>query len=152
MPISIVFRRPRTSRRTPDGNADLGITGEDIVAESGSHVNALMELGRQVPLGAGAEGAEYADASALAGKRIATPLPELTKAFFAKFETEAMWPTKISCISGSVEAACGLGLADGIVDLVETGTTCARGGAGGGGYRGSDTVRPRATRTRSTRS
>merc|ERR1712050_399534 len=32
-------------------------------------------------------------------------------------------PTSIKCISGSVEAACGLGLADGIVDLVETGTT-----------------------------
>ena len=31
--------------------------------------------------------------------------------------------TKVKCISGSVEASCGLGLADGIVDLVETGTT-----------------------------
>ncbi|KAL3894463.1 MAG: hypothetical protein SGPRY_013801, partial [Prymnesium sp.] len=39
-------------------------------------------------------------------------------AFFAKHETEETGKTSIKCISGSVEAACGLGLADGIVDLV----------------------------------
>ena len=37
-----------------------------------------------------------------------------------QFETEATGKTKIKFVSGSVEAACQLGLADGIVDLVET--------------------------------
>ena len=57
----------------------------------------------------------------LAGKRIATSFPELTKKFFAQHENGQ--PTRVKVISGSVEASCGLGLADGIVDLVETGTT-----------------------------
>jgi ATP phosphoribosyltransferase len=48
---------------------------------------------------------------------------EVTREFFAKYETAETGPTKIKFVSGSVEAACGLGLADGIVDLVETGTT-----------------------------
>ncbi|KAJ1484980.1 ATP phosphoribosyltransferase-domain-containing protein [Baffinella frigidus] len=48
---------------------------------------------------------------------------EITRKFFAQYETAETGPTKIKFVSGSVEAACGLGLADGIVDLVETGTT-----------------------------
>jgi len=126
LPVSIVFL-PAADIATyvSDGNVDLGITGEDIVAESGSNVNVLMELGFgkcrlsvQAP-----KDAQYADASELAGKRIVTSFPALTQAYFAKHETEATGRTSIKCISGSVEAACGLGLADGIVDLVETGTT-----------------------------
>merc|ERR1719476_255329 len=61
------------------------------------------------------------DATELAGKRIVTSFPSLAQKFFSKLENGS--PTNIKCISGSVEAACGLGLADGIVDLVETGTT-----------------------------
>merc|ERR1712151_554871 len=58
----------------------------------------------------------------LAGKRIVTSFPVISQKFFEDYEKEGC-PTRIKCISGSVEAACGLGLADGIVDLVETGTT-----------------------------
>merc|ERR1719215_2170377 len=58
----------------------------------------------------------------LAGMRIVTSFPNITRKYFAGLEQEGC-PTQIKCISGSVEAACGLGLADGIVDLVETGTT-----------------------------
>jgi ATP phosphoribosyltransferase len=45
----------------------------------------------------------------------------VAKSFFKKYETAETGETKIKFVSGSVEAACGLGLADGIVDLVETG-------------------------------
>merc|ERR1711933_289049 len=62
------------------------------------------------------------DVKDLAGKRIVTSFPNVTRTFFKQYE-EAGKPTQIKQISGSVEAACGLGLADGIVDLVETGTT-----------------------------
>lgn len=58
----------------------------------------------------------------LAGKRIVTSFPNLTKAYFAKYDTPEK-QTSIKYVSGSVEAACGLGLADAVVDLVETGTT-----------------------------
>lgn len=65
----------------------------------------------------------YKDASELAGKRIVTSFPNLTKSYFGKFDAEQGTTTNIRVVSGSVEAACGLGLADAVVDLVETGTT-----------------------------
>jgi len=124
LPVSLVFL-PAADIATyvSDGNVDLGITGEDIVAESEANVNVLMDLGfgkcrlsLQAPKDAG-----ITDPSQLAGKRIVTSFPTLTAAYFKKLESGSS--TSIKCISGSVEAACGLGLADGIVDLVETGTT-----------------------------
>jgi len=61
------------------------------------------------------------DAKMLVGKRIVTSFPNLSKTFFNGLN--ASQPTSIEYVSGSVEAACGLGLADAVVDLVETGTT-----------------------------
>ena len=64
-----------------------------------------------------------------AGARIVTSFPEVAKKFFQPFDAAAAagdaktGPTHIKYCSGSVEAACGLGLADAVVDLVETGTT-----------------------------
>lgn len=51
-----------------------------------------------------------------------TSFPVLAKKYFDKFDTPTV-KTSIKYVSGSVEAACGLGLADGVIDLVETGTT-----------------------------
>jgi ATP phosphoribosyltransferase len=47
----------------------------------------------------------------------------LTKQFFDPIDEKKGVVTSINFVSGSVEAACGLGLADAVVDLVETGTT-----------------------------
>lgn len=66
---------------------------------------------------------EIVDVRSLAGKRIVTSFPSLTKKFFDPLDEELGVTTSIRFVSGSVEASCGLGLADGIVDLVETGTT-----------------------------
>ena len=55
------------------------------------------------------------------GKRIVTSFVNLSKKFFDALPNGDT--TSINYVSGSVEAACGSGLADGIVDLVETGTT-----------------------------
>jgi ATP phosphoribosyltransferase len=63
------------------------------------------------------------DVKMLAGKRIVTSFPNLTKKYFDALDRELGVETKIRFVSGSVEAACGLGLADAVVDLVETGTT-----------------------------
>ena len=123
LPVSVVFLPAADiAAYVSEGNVDLGITGEDIVAEtlaeSGASVNVILELGFgkcrlsvQAP-----QSAEIKHASELAGKRIVTSFPQVTREYFAKYETGT--PTSIKCISGSVEAACGLGLADGIVDLV----------------------------------
>jgi len=106
-----------------EGDVDLGITGEDVVAESEAVVNVLMQLGfGKCSLSVQAPVEERWSAKQLAGKRVVTSFPNVTRKFFAGLE-EPGTPTQIKCISGSVEAACGLGLADGIVDLVETGTT-----------------------------
>ena len=100
----------------------MGITGEDIIGESQADVEVLMKLGLgkcrlsvQAPVG------EVTDVRSLAGKRIVTSFPNLTRNYFSAMSSDK--PTQIKVISGSVEASCGLGLADGIVDLVETGTT-----------------------------
>ena len=64
---------------------------------------------------------------ATVGSRIVTSFPNITRKFFAPLDAAAeaggKKPTEIKYVSGSVEAACGLGLADAVVDLVETGTT-----------------------------
>lgn len=125
LPVSIVFL-PSADIATyvGEGDVDLGITGEDIVAESDVEVEVIMELGFgkcnlsvQAP-----KESRISDPKSLGGKRIVTSFPNITRRFFEKHETPGE-PTQIKCISGSVEASCGLGLADGIVDLVETGTT-----------------------------
>ena len=59
----------------------------------------------------------------VAGKRIVTSFPHLARKYFDKIDKIRNTETKIRYVSGSVEAACGLGLADAVIDLVETGTT-----------------------------
>ncbi|KAF0684947.1 Aste57867_23104 [Aphanomyces stellatus] len=124
LPVTLVFLPASDiAAYVGEGNVDLGITGQDIIAESQTTVNELMNLGFgkcalavQAPVKDG-----IAHPSALAGKRIVTSFPNIAKEYFKQFETDK--PTHIKYVGGSVEAACGLGLADGIVDLVETGTT-----------------------------
>lgn len=126
LPLSLVFLPAADiAKYVGEGEVDIGITGEDILAESEVDVEVLLRLGIgmcrlsvQAPVG------KYKRPEDLAGKRIATSFPRLTREFFQPLEDEdGKAPTEVKVISGSVEAACGLGLADGIVDLVETGTT-----------------------------
>ncbi len=105
-----------------EGNVDLGITGQDMIAEAGVKVNEIMELGFgkcslcvQVPKDSG-----FKEAKELVGKRVVTSFTSQATEYFAKLDAEAGdgRKTHIEYVSGSVEAACALGLADGIVDLV----------------------------------
>ena len=132
MPITLVFLSASDiAQYVGEGNVDIGITGEDIVAESGVNVNVAMKLGfgkcklaLQVP-------AEHVNKplGAYVGSRVVTSFTNVTKKFFAPLDAaaaasgESKSATSIKYLSGSVEAACGLGLADAVVDLVETGTT-----------------------------
>ncbi|KAG0232927.1 ATP phosphoribosyltransferase (ATP-PRTase) (ATP-PRT) [Actinomortierella wolfii] len=137
LPIALVFLPAGDiAKFVGEGNVDLGITGQDMVAEAEAQekVTEILELGFgkcrlcvQVPVKGGAK-----DVSELVGKRIATSFEGISSQFFsevdAKFnagvEDEAQKKkTKLVFVSGSVEAACALGLADGIVDLVESGET-----------------------------
>jgi ATP phosphoribosyltransferase len=113
------------SKYVAEGNVDIGVTGIDIVEENGLEVERVMNLGFgkcrlcvQAPVAS-----KITDVKSLAGKRIVTSFPSLTKKFFDPLDKELGVETSIRFVSGSVEAACGLGLADAVVDLVETGTT-----------------------------
>lgn len=113
------------SKFVGEGNVDIGVTGIDIVEESGLEVERIMDLGFgkcrlcvQAPVSS-----NITDVKTLAGKRIVTSFPTLTKKFFDVLDAEMGVTTSIRFVGGSVEAACGLGLADAVVDLVETGTT-----------------------------
>jgi len=106
-----------------EGNVDLGITGVDVVQETQSNVTILQELGfgkcklcLQAPV-------PLPELNELAGKRIVTSFPHLARKYFDQLDQQYGTTTQIRFVSGSVEAACGLGLADAVVDLVETGTT-----------------------------
>lgn len=105
-----------------NGQVDMGITGQDVVAESAVQVDELLELGfGNCTLCLQAPAKHKRTFGDLVGGRIVTSFPELTKKYFADKAPDT--ETKVQTLSGSVEAACSLGLADGIVDLVESGET-----------------------------
>jgi len=126
LPITLIFLSASDiAKFVGEGNVDLGITGQDMVQENGVIVESVMNLGFgkcrlsvQAPVLDKIENFET-----LAGKRIVTSFPNITKAFFKEHDEKLGVSTSINYVSGSVEAACGLGLADAVVDLVETGTT-----------------------------
>ncbi|TDL18346.1 HisG-domain-containing protein [Rickenella mellea] len=113
------------------GNVDLGITGHDVILEANmqEHVTEALRLGFgkcalqvQVP-----ENSAFKKAEDLAGKRVVTSFEVIAGEYFGKIDQglglEGDKRTQIEYVGGSVEAACALGLADGIVDLVESGDT-----------------------------
>jgi ATP phosphoribosyltransferase len=109
-----------------DGVADLGVTGIDLLTETGAELPRLRSLGygrcrlaAAVPTDAPAQGVED-----LAGLRVATAHPNATRRFFEGRGIGA----DVVPISGAVEVAPRLGLADAIVDLVSTGSTLAMNG------------------------
>lgn len=124
MPIDITFlRTDDIPILCTEGAIDLGITGGDLVAESGAELTSRLSLGVGncrlavcVP-----EDGEINKPSELSGKRIATSFPHVTQEYLAKHDAKA----HIVELTGSVEVMIALGIADAIVDLVETGSTLA---------------------------
>ncbi|HCN07740.1 MAG TPA: ATP phosphoribosyltransferase [Lentisphaeria bacterium] len=124
MNVDITFlRTDDISVLCAEGAIDMGITGSDLVAESGSDVQTRLQLGVGkcrlavcVP-----EDATGDSVASLAGLRIATSFPNVTRAYLASHGVEA----HLVNLTGSVEVMIALGVADAIVDLVETGGTLA---------------------------
>lgn len=105
-----------------DGAADLGITGGDLVAESGRPVDVLLDLGFgrcRLAVAARDDSGIDSVADIRDGARVATVFPNLTRRFFE----EAGRQITLVPISGAAEIAPHLGVADIIVDLVSTGST-----------------------------
>jgi len=109
-----------------DGVADLGVTGIDLLSEAGAELPRIRPLGygRCRLAAAVPSDAPYQVVDDLAGLRVATAHPNTARRFF----DERRIPVEIIPISGAVEVAPRLGLAEGIVDLVSTGSTLAMNG------------------------
>ncbi len=103
------------------GAADLGVTGTDILRESGADVLEPLELGFGICRLVVASPAEDSWPQRPGGQtaRVATKYPRLAWGHFAR----AGRPVEIVTVNGSVEVAPLLGLAHWIVDLVDTGNT-----------------------------
>ncbi len=115
------FRDDDIPQYVEDAVADIGIIGENVVYESNKKVTVVEELGFATCRLSIAvrKGEVYQGASYLNGKRIATSYPVLLKKFLDKNNVAA----EIHEISGSVEIAPGIGLADAICDIVSSGST-----------------------------
>jgi ATP phosphoribosyltransferase len=105
-----------------DGAADLGITGGDLVAESGRPVRTLLDLGFgrcRLAVAARDDSGIVTIDHVPAGARVATVFPNLTRSYFARLGRAIT----LVPVSGAAEIAPHLGVADIIVDLVSTGST-----------------------------
>jgi len=109
-----------------DGVADLGVTGVDLLVETGAELPRVRSLGYGHCRLAAAVPSDtpYQTVEDLAGLRVATAHPNASRRFFE----ERRIPIDVIPISGAVEVAPRLGLAEGIVDLVSTGSTLVMNG------------------------
>lgn len=105
-----------------DSAADAGVTGWDLVQETGRPLESLLDLGfgrcRLVAAAREDAGIDTLDDIA-PGARVASPFPRLAGCFFA----ERRQPVEIVPLSGAAEVAPHLGIADVVVDLTSTGST-----------------------------
>jgi len=124
VPVDVTFLRTEDIPiLCAEGAIDMGITGGDLIAESGAEIVNRLELGVGecrlavcVP-----EESPVTKPSQLNGLRVATSFPHVTETFLKEHQAQAHLVT----LSGSVEIMIALGVADAIVDLVETGSTLA---------------------------
>lgn len=124
LPIEIIFlRTDDIPVLCGEGAIDMGITGSDLVAESQADIETRLSLGVGkcrlavcVP-----DTMEINDPSELNGLRIATSFTNVTRTYLEQHGAQA----HIVPLTGSVEIMITLGIADAIVDLVETGSTLA---------------------------
>jgi len=120
--INVLFARARDiPHYVANGSADVGITGYDMVVESGVEVEVLLKLGFgkaklvvAVPVDSDVNSIEDLD-----GKRVATEFKNIADRFFK----EKSLNVKIVEVSGACENAPYIGIADAILDLTSTGMT-----------------------------
>lgn len=121
-PIEVFFLRDDDiPEYVAEGVADIGIVGENVLLEANSDVKIIERLGfGKCRLSIAVEkNKKYKSIEDLKGKRIATTYKNILQKYLRKEKIDA----EIHEISGSVEIAPGIGLADAICDLVSSGST-----------------------------
>lgn len=119
--VEFFYLRPRDiATYVGSGALDVGITGRDLLLDSGSraHEIAGLDFGESTFRFAGPTG-RFSLLSELAGVRVATSYPGLVGAFLEREGVGA----QLVILDGAVESAVELGVADAVADVVSTGTT-----------------------------
>ena len=119
--VEFFYLRPRDiALYVGEGTLDVGITGRDLLHDSGAKAEEVLPLGfgRSRFRFAGPQGL-YTDVSQLQGKRIATSYTGVVETFLQERGIEA----HVTRLDGAVETSIQLGVADVIADVVETGST-----------------------------
>lgn len=126
-PLEILYlRNSDIPQYLEDGTADLGIVGENLLIEKQKQVSIVKKLGFskcRVSLAVPKE-VQDNEISYFNNKKIATSYPNTLQKFLKEKQIEA----EIHTISGSVEIAPNIGLADGICDIVSSGSTLFKNG------------------------
>jgi len=126
-PLEIMYlRNSDIPQYLEDGVVDIAIVGENLLADKEKNIEIVQKLGFskcRVSLAVPKE-VETDQLSYFQGKRIATSYPNTLKNFLQKNNISA----EIHVISGSVEIAPNIGLADGICDIVSSGSTLFKNG------------------------
>ena len=119
--VEFFYLRPRDiALYVGEGTLDVGVTGRDLLLDSGAKADEVMPLGfgRSRFHFAGPAGA-FRDVTDLAGRRIATSYTGVVRAHLDRLGIEAT----VTRLDGAVETSIQLGVADAIADVVETGST-----------------------------
>lgn len=119
--VEFFYLRPRDiATYVGSGALDVGITGRDLLLDSGSEANEIAALGFAdstfrfaAPVG------EITEIGQLAGRRVATSYPKLVDDFLRARGVES----ELVQLDGAVESAVQLGVADAVADVVSTGAT-----------------------------
>lgn len=124
--VEFFFLRPRDiATYVGSGALDVGVTGRDLLLDSGSAASEIESLGfgDSTFRFAGPTG-RFSDLADLAGHRVATSYPGLVGSFLAGHDIDV----DLVPLDGAVESAVQLGVADAVADVVSTGTTLRKAG------------------------
>jgi len=124
--VELFFLRPRDiAVYVGSGTLDVGITGRDLLLDSGADAEEVLTLGfGGSTFRYAAEPGLVRTLSDLDGKRVATSYPGVVGAHLAENGVSA----RVIRLDGAVETAVRLGVADAIADVVSTGTTLRQAG------------------------
>jgi ATP phosphoribosyltransferase len=124
--VEFLFLRPRDiAVYVGSGQLDLGITGRDLLLDSGAPAEEVLELGfARSTFRFAARPGELTSEREFVGKRVATSYPVLVAKHLSGLGVQA----EVIRLDGAVEVSVRLGVADVIADVVETGSTLRQAG------------------------
>jgi len=125
--VEFFYLRPRDiATYVGSGSLDVGITGLDLLLDSGSKAEEVADLGFGASTFrfAAEQSSGFKDPKDLNGKRLATAYPRLIGDYLAKSGIEC----QVVSLDGAVESAVRLGVADAVADVVSTGNTLRKAG------------------------